>query len=64
MGSLKELMTERISSGLKRKSIVNPGRWACNYRVMGKPFAGPWTFNRHPWLEEMHNSDADLNVGQ
>lgn len=64
MSNLRSLMSERIASGLKRKSIVDPGRWACAYRVMGKPFAGPWTFNRHPWLEGMHNSEADINVGQ
>lgn len=64
MHELKTLLTERIASGLRRKSIINPAKWACAYRVMGKPYAGPWTFSRHPWLEEMHNSEADINVGQ
>jgi hypothetical protein len=31
---------------------------------MGRPYAGPWTFRRHPWLEGMHNSKAEINVGQ
>jgi len=64
MHELETLLSERLSSGLRRKSIVNPSKWACAYRVMGKPFAGPWGFLRHPWLEEMHNSQADINVGQ
>jgi hypothetical protein len=57
-------MSERLVSGLKRTSIVDPARWAMAYRVMGKPFAGPWTFKKHPWLRGMHNSEADVNVGQ
>ncbi len=61
---LADLLTERLASGLRRKSIVSPAKWASAYRVMGKPFAGPWNFKRHPWLEGMHNSDAEMNVGQ
>ena len=64
MHELSSLLGERISSGLKRHSIVDPARWACAYRVMGQPFAGPWNFRRHPWLEGMHNSQAEYNVGQ
>lgn len=30
---------------------------------MGKPFPGPWTFKWHPWLKEMHDSEAEFNVG-
>lgn len=61
---LSSLFIERIASSLRRKSVVSPSIWARNYRVMGKPFPGPWTFRRHPWLEAMHDSDAALNVGQ
>ncbi len=64
MHELVQLMNERMSSGLRRQSIINPAKWACAYRVMGQPFAGPWSFKRHPWLEEMHNSDVEINVGQ
>jgi hypothetical protein len=31
---------------------------------MGQPYPGPWTFNHHPWLREMHDSEAGVNVGQ
>jgi len=61
---LANLMTQRIAAGLKRKSIVLPSQWAEQYRVMGKPYPGPWTFYRHPWLRGMHDSDAEFNVGQ
>ena len=61
---LAELLTERIASSLQRKSIVSAAKWATKYRVMGRPFEGPWTFKRHPWLEGMHNSEYDENIGQ
>lgn len=31
---------------------------------MGKPFPGPANFDHHPWTEDMHDSLAQLNVGQ
>lgn len=31
---------------------------------MGKPYPGPWNFKHHPWLRDMHDSEAELNVGQ
>jgi hypothetical protein len=64
MHQLELLLTERVSSALRRTSIISPEKWALEYRVMGKPFAGPWTFKRHPWLKEMHNSKYDINIGQ
>ena len=61
---LADLLTQRISTGLKRTSIVTPSQWAQTYRVMGKPFSGLWGFDRHPWLKGMHESEASSNVGQ
>lgn len=55
---------ERIASGLQRKTLSKCSDWACRYRIMSKPFAGPWTFKHHPWLKEMHDSSAEMNVGQ
>lgn len=31
---------------------------------MGQPFPGNWNFAHHPWLLEMHDSEAPNNVGQ
>lgn len=59
-----EAFRERISHGLSRKSITSAARWACKYRVMGHPYPGVWTFDHHPWLRDMHDSSAELNVGQ
>ncbi len=63
MNDIAKLMLERISSGLKRKSLTTCSRWAEACRVMGRPFPGPWTFKWHPWLREMHDSNAEFNVG-
>jgi hypothetical protein len=43
MHELELLFTERIASSLKRKSIISAAKWAIEYRVLGKPFNGPWT---------------------
>jgi hypothetical protein len=64
MHDLIALMRQRIVSGLQRKSLTKPSRWAEKCRVMGPPFAGPWTFRHHPWLKEMHDSESETNVGQ
>jgi Fe2+ or Zn2+ uptake regulation protein len=31
---------------------------------MGQPYPGKWSFTHHPWLREMHDSTAELNIGQ
>lgn len=56
-------MAEMIASGLRRKSVQKCSRWAEEYRVMGAPFPGKWTFKYHPWLREMHDSTAQFNCG-
>lgn len=61
---LKELLVQRIQSGLSRRSIVDPARWACKYRYMGHPYPGLWTFEHHPWLRAMHTADEKELVGQ
>lgn len=61
---LAKVFARRIAEGLKRKSITTCSRWACECRVMGQPFPGNWTFKHHPWLRGMHDSEAELNVGQ
>lgn len=64
MADLVSLFKERVAAGLKRKSITKASQWAETYRQMNGQLAGKWTFKYHPWLREMHDSDAELNVGQ
>jgi len=64
MHKLTELLADRISTGLRRKTIDRCSVWAERYRVMGKPFPGQWTFDYHPWSRDIHDADADMVVGQ
>lgn len=57
-------LKKQIASGLKRKALKTCSKWAQTYIVMGKPFPGPLTFKYHPWTREMHDSQAERNVGK
>lgn len=61
---LKQLLVERITAGLKRKTITSCSKWAEAYRIMGQPYPGVWTFKYHPWGREMHDCDAEMMIGQ
>lgn len=63
MHNLAQLILDRIKEGLERQAVKRCSSWAMKYRVMGKPFPGPWTFDNHPWTRDMHDSEAPLNVG-
>jgi hypothetical protein len=62
--SLRNLFLSTIQQGLQRKSIQKPSAWAEKYRIMGTPYPGPWTWDHHPWLKDMHDSNASENIGQ
>lgn len=64
MHNLEHLLRERIASGLKRRSITKCSEWSLNYRIMGQPFPGPWSFKYHPWIREMHDAEEEMIVGQ
>jgi len=64
MNALAELIATQIAGGLMRASVTSCSRWAEQYRVMGPPFPGKWTFDHHPWLLEMHDSESNLIIGQ
>jgi hypothetical protein len=55
---------DMINVGIKRQAIRSCSSWSENYRVMGSPIPGPFTFKYHPWLKEMHDSEAIENIGQ
>lgn len=61
---LADFLKERFILGLARNSIETCSDWAVQYRVMGKPFPGPYTFKWHPWLKPMHDADSPMIVGQ
>lgn len=64
MHVLEKYFYDRIATGLSRGSVKTASKWAEKYRVMGKPIPGKWTFKYHPWLREMHDSKAPINIGK
>lgn len=65
MNAIAKLIAERLRDGLRGKSLTTCSRWAEARRIMGgDSFPGPWRFKYHPWLRAMHDSAAELNVGQ
>lgn len=62
---LAKVFAERIATGLRRRSVSTPSRWAENYRIMGGSLSpGLWNFTHYPWLKEMHDSKAEKNIGE
>ena len=56
---LAQLFAERLSGGIRRKSIRSCSRWASEYRVMGKPYPGKWSFDHHPWIRTPHDDETE-----
>jgi hypothetical protein len=56
MGNLQQHFATVIANGLKRRAVTSPSKWAVRYRMMGSPFPGPWSFDHHPWLREVHDA--------
>lgn len=60
-----ETFATRLKSKLQRRAIDKCSKWAERYRmVCNHAFPGPWTFNFHAWLKEMHDADDVTCVGQ
>lgn len=63
MHELHKIFQQTLVGGLQRKAVTTSSKWAEKYRVMSTPFAGLWTFNRHPWLRDMHDAKNRVCVG-
>lgn len=61
---LYTLLAQRVHEGLARSSLTKVSAWSEMYRIMGKPFPGPWTFIHHPWAREMCDSKHQMTIGQ
>ena len=60
---LQRVLAQRVAAGLKRRSIARTSDWALQYRVMGQPFPGKWTFRWRPWLRDMHDCNTEMMTG-
>ena len=61
---LLDLLRERVVAGLRRSSVRKCSQWATQYRVMGNPYPGLFSYKHHPWLKEMHDAESEVTVGQ
>lgn len=61
MNDLLREMQMAIADGLKNRTLTTCLRWAERRRMMGEPFAGPYTSKYHPWVREPHDSQAPFN---
>lgn len=64
MPNVASVFLERIAFGLQRRAITSCSKWAEQFRVMGKPFPGQWSFTHHPWLRAMHDAETVYVWGQ
>jgi len=58
----KQIITdfaEAIKSGLVSTTLGRCSRWVTHRRIMGEPFAGPYSFKYHPWCVEPHDASSD-----
>jgi hypothetical protein len=61
---LQDAFVQTIVIGLGSASATTCDRWALKYRIMSKPYPGPFTFIHHPWLRKMHQTRANKCVGK
>lgn len=48
----------KIADSMKSRTLTSCSRWAQARRIMGHPFPGPYSWEHHPWVKEMHDADA------
>ena len=61
MNDILDAFRTSLSNGLTSSSLTSCYRWATKRRVMGEPFPGPYSANHHPWVKELHDSEASFN---
>ena len=62
MPSLVDDLKQTIRDGMESRTLSSCSRWAERRRVMGAPFNGPYSFARHPWCKEIHDSNAAWTI--
>lgn len=64
MHTVEKILLETMLKGLKRRTITTCSKWAEQYRILGQPYPGKYSFRHHPWLKAMHDSTEPENIGQ
>ncbi len=60
--SLKDLLLQTWVEGARSRTITCCSRWSEQRRIMGSPFAGPYSFLHHPWARDIHDCHAQFTV--
>ena len=53
---LKAAFAKMYTEGLTTDTLTTCSRWATFRRIMTGDFAGPYSWEHHPWVKEMHDS--------
>lgn len=61
---MRENWLQGIEEDLRGASLERCSRWAefGERRIMGPPFAGPYSFVHHPWCRAIHDSQAIYTI--
>lgn len=51
----------QFANEINAESLTTCSRWASQRRVMGEPFPGPYSWQYHPWVKEVHDTTAPSN---
>ena len=62
MSELQDVFREAVAEGMKSRTMTSASRWACNRRIMGGDFAGPYGYKAHPWCKAIQDSTASYNA--
>ena len=54
-------LAEALQTAATAKSIRTCSRWAAKRRVMGEPFPGKYSWKYHPWVRDIHDTQATYN---
>lgn len=58
MANLHADFARALANGIASRTLTSCSRWAEKRRVMGHPFPGPYSWEHHPWVKELHDSWA------
>lgn len=61
MNPLAAEMRKIIAEGLTGRTLTSCSRWATKRRIMGGDFPGPYSWKYHPWVKELHDTQAPEN---
>ncbi len=58
MSELQDVFRMAVADGMKSRTMTSPSRWACNRRIMGGNFPGPYGYGAHPWCKEIQDATS------